>query len=357
MKRLLLIFFNMVFLLLLAGCSSEQKIIDDIDLVTAVGYDYVDDNDVRGTVSIPVFKPDKSISTQTFSDVSRLLRENRAKLDSEADKPLFSGKLEVAFYGEELAKQGIYNFIDYLNREPSIGSRVLLAVVEGNAKDYITKKFQGTDTGLYYSSLLEKHIKKGTIPKTNLHQMMYMYFSKRGDPFLPLLKMKNGKVKINGIALFKGDKYVGKIPFKQTFAFKTLVENFDSGIFPIHNGQNSAIVENVRIKRHYKVDTSRSVPKISIDISIDGVVREHKGTINNQKVVQGLEKEMEKQITKDFKKIIATTQELNVDPIGLGEIIKIHDRSFNVNKYKAYYRDLPIKTNVKVKITEYGVTK
>ncbi|MEY2196470.1 Ger(x)C family spore germination protein [Neobacillus sp. BF23-41] len=357
MKKLQLSFINIVLMILLTGCVSEEKIIDDIDLVTAVGYDYVDANYVRGTVSIPVFKPDKTISTQTFSDVSSLIRENRAKLDSEADKPLFSGKLEVALYSEELAEHGIYEFIDYLSREPSIGSRVLLAVVEGKAKDYIIKKFPSTDTGLYISTLLEKYIEKGTIPKTNLHQMKYLYFSKGGDPFLPLLKMKNGKVKINGIALFKDDRYVGKIPFKQTFAFKTLVENFESGIFPIHNGRNSAVVENVKAKRHYTVDTSKSVPKVRIDISINGVVREHKGTINNQKVVQGLEKEMEKQISKDYKKIIATIQELNVDPIGLGDIIKSQDRSFNVNKYKAYYRELPIKTNVKVKITEYGVTK
>ncbi|MDQ0199473.1 Ger(x)C family spore germination protein [Neobacillus ginsengisoli] len=357
MKKLRVRFTNIGFILLLAGCASEEKIIDDIDLVTAVGYDYVDGHNVMGTVSIPVFRPDKSISTETFSDVSSLIRENRAKLDSEADKPLFSGKLEVALYSKELAQHGIYQFIDYLNREPSVGSRVLIAVVEGNAKDLIKKKFSTTDTGLYYSSLLEKHIKKGTIPKTNLHQMMYMYFSKGGDPFLPLLKMKNKKVKIDGIALFKDDKYVGKIPFKQTFAFKTLVENFDSGIFPIHNGDKSAVVENVRAKRHYTVDTSRSVPKVNIDISIDGVIREYKGTINNQKMVQVLEKEMEKQITKDYKKIITTMQELNVDPIGLGDIIKSQDRSFNINKYKSYYREIPIKTNVKIKITEYGVTK
>ncbi|MCM2533001.1 Ger(x)C family spore germination protein [Neobacillus pocheonensis] len=260
-------------------------------------------------------------------------------------------------YNEELAEHGIFEYLDYLNREPSVGSRVIIAVVEGKAKDYLTKKFATSDTGLYYSSLFEKNIAKGTLPKTNLHLMMYKYFSKRADPFLPLLKMKEKKVKINGIALFKDDKYVGKIPYKQNFAFKSLVENFNSGVFPIHYGRNSAVLENVKAKRHYKVDTTSSVPKVNIDISINGIVREYKGTINNQKVVQVLEKEMEKQLTKDYKKILSTIQELNVDPLGIGDIIRSNDRSFNISKYKDYYREMPIKTNVKVTITEFGVTK
>lgn len=164
-------------------------------------------------------------------------------------------------------------------------------------------------------------------------------------------------MKINGIALFKDDKYVGKIPYKQNFAFKSLVENFNSGVFPIHYGRNSAVLENVKAKRHYKVDTTSSIPKVNIDISINGIVREYKGTINNQKVVQVLEKEMEKQLTKDYKKILSTIQELNVDPLGIGDIIRSNDRSFNISKYKDYYREMPIKTNVKVTITEFGVTK
>lgn len=193
MKKSLFCSFNIVSLMLLAGCTSEEKTIDDIDLVTAVGYDYIDENHIRGTVSIPVFKPDKTVSTEKFSDVSSLIRENRAKLDTQANKPLFSGKLEVVMYNEELAEHGIFEYLDYLNREPSVGSRVILAVVEGKAKDYLTKKFATSDTGLYYSSLFEKNIAKGTLPKTNLHLMMYKYFSKRADPFLPLLKMKEKK--------------------------------------------------------------------------------------------------------------------------------------------------------------------
>lgn len=344
-----------VFMLLLVGCSSERKIIDDIDLVTAVGYDYIDDDHVRGTVSVPVFKPDKSVTSQTFSNVSKLIRENRAKLDSEANKPLVSGKLEIALYSEELAKRGILEYIDYLNRDPSVGSRVILAVVEGNAKDYITTKYQTQDTGLYYSSLFDKNITRGTIPKTNLHQMMYMYYSSGTDPFLPFLTMKGGKGKINGIALFDNDKYVGKIPYKQTFAFKTLVENFDYGIYPINYGNHSADVENVKAKRNFKVDTSASVPKVTIVISIQGVIREYKGTKINHKIVKQLEKKMEKELNKENKDIISTLQKLNVDPLGIGNTIRSKDRSFNIQKYKDFYRDMPIKTKVNVMITEFGV--
>ncbi|MDQ1145760.1 hypothetical protein QE429_002587 [Bacillus sp. SORGH_AS 510] len=56
MKNYLYIFLLLMFLITVTGCSSEQNIIDDIDLVTAVGYDYINEDQIRGTVSIPVFK-------------------------------------------------------------------------------------------------------------------------------------------------------------------------------------------------------------------------------------------------------------------------------------------------------------
>jgi spore germination protein len=355
MKKIQLLILNIFFLACTAGCTSERKIIDDIDLVTAVGYDYVDKNHVRGTVTIPVFKPDKTVSSEMFTNVSSLIRENREKLDAESNKPLLSGKLELALYNEELAEHGIYDYLDFLNRDPSIGSRVFLAVVEGKAKDYLKTKYENEDTGLYIAGIIEKNIEKGTIPKTNLHQLLYRYYSKGGDIFLPLLALKDDKVKIDGIALFMDDKYVGKIPFKKLFAFKTLVEDSKFGIYPLHAGKHSAALENVQTKRHLKLTYDGPKPKVDIHISITGVIREYKGDKVSHEVVHMLEKQMEQRLNKDYKSIISQTQKLNIDSLAIGNFLNSQVRFFNLNRYKDYYREMPIRADVKVKITEYGV--
>ena len=357
MNKNYLLILNFIILLVVTGCSSEQNIIDDIDLVTAVGYDYIDENHVRGTVSIPIFKPDKSITSGTFSNISTLLRENRAKLDSESNKPLLSGRLEIALYNEKLAKHGIYDYLDYLNRDPSVGSQVFLAVVEGNAKDYLTKKYETQDTGIYISGILEKNMKRGTIPKTNLHQMLYKYYSKGADLFLPLLVLRDDKVKINGMALFKGDKYVGKISFKELFAFKTLVEDYKFGILPLHVQKSSADLENIKSKRHYQVDNTGSIPKVNIDIKIEGVIREYKGTKMNHQVIQRLEKQFEERLNNDYQRIISRTQALKVDSLGIGDILNSRIRNFDFKRYKDYYPEMSIEARVNVNITEYGVAQ
>lgn len=357
MKNYLYILLLLIFLIAVTGCSSEQNIIDDIDLVTAVGYDYINDDQIRGTVSIPVFKPDKSVSSGTFSNVSGLIRENRAKLDSESSKPLLSGKLELALYNDELAKHGIYEYLDYLNRDPSVGSHVYLAVVEGKAKNYLTKKYETQDTGLYISGIIEKNIKRGTIPKTNLHQLLYKYYSKGADFSLPLLVLIDDNVKINGMALFKGDKYVGKILYNQLFAFRTLVEDYKFGLYPLHIQKNTADLENINSKRHFKVDNSGPIPKIKIEIEIEGVIREYKGTKMNHKVVQRLEKQFEEQLNKDFKKIISKTQALKVDSLSIGNILNSRIRHFDLKRYRDYYPEMSIEAEAKVEITEFGVTQ
>jgi spore germination protein len=355
MKKIQLLILNFLFLVCTAGCTSERKIIDDIDLVTAVGYDYVDGNHIRGTVSIPVFNPDKTVTSEMFSNVSSLIRENREKLDAESNKPLLSGKLELALYNEELAEHGLYDYIDYLNRDPSVGSRVFLAVVEGKAKEYLKTKYENQDTGLYIAGIIEKNIEKGTIPKTNLHQLLYRYYSKGAEIFLPLLALKDDKVKINGMALFKDDKYVGKIPFKELFAFKTLVEDTKFGIYPLHAGKHSADLENVETKRHLKVTYDGRNPKVNIHINITGVIREYKGAKVNHEVVHRLEKQMEQHLNKDYKKIISKTQKLNIDSLAIGNFLNSQVRFFDFKSYKDYYPEMPIRAKVEVKITEYGV--
>jgi spore germination protein len=357
MKKYLLILIQFNFFLFMTGCSSEQNIIDDIDLVTAVGYDYIDEGHVRGTVSIPVFKPDKTVTSGTFSNVSTLIRENRAKLDSETNKPLLSGKLELVLYNEELARNGIYEYLDYLNRDPSVGSHVYLAVVKGSTNDCLRKRYETQDTGLYISGIIEKNIKRGTIPKTNLHQLLYKYYSKGTDFSLPILVLKDDKVKINGMALFKKDKFVGGISYNQLFAFRTLVEDYKFGIYPLHIEKNTADLENINSKRHFSVDKSGPIPKVKIDIEIEGVIREYKGTKMNHRVVQRLERQFEDQLTKDFNNIISKAQSLQVDPFGIGNILNSRIRHFDFKRYRDYYPDMNIEAKVKVNITEFGVTQ
>ncbi|MEH7548400.1 hypothetical protein V7306_21890 [Neobacillus vireti] len=54
-------------------------------------------------------------------------------INNETRYPLESGQLRLALYGRKLSKKGINDFVDTLNRDPSIGSLVQMAIVDGDA--------------------------------------------------------------------------------------------------------------------------------------------------------------------------------------------------------------------------------
>lgn len=349
----------MIFILFLfvSGCGIQQRIIDDVSLATAVGYDYVNDQQIRGTVSTPQFNPDKSISNQVYSNTSYLIRENRAKLEAESSQPILSGKLEVAFFNVELSKNGIFEYVDYLVRDPSIGSRIYLGVVNGKAEDVLKIQYKNKDTGVFLSNLFEQNEQHSTIPQTNLHIFHFQYFAEGMDPYLPIVAIRDNKVKFDGIALFDDDKYVGSIPFDRTFAFNMLAEKFNNGTFPILNNDESAIVENINSKRKILVNYTNNDPKAKIMVEIKGMIREYKGKKITNEVLTNIEKELENNLKDQSKEIIEKLQELNVDSLGIGDKAKSQNRNFNIEEWKEKYPNIPIEVDVNATLTEFGIEK
>ncbi|MRG85697.1 Ger(x)C family spore germination protein [Salinibacillus xinjiangensis] len=346
-------------LLLLSGCSASNEIVDELALISAIGFDLTDDNKLQGTITVPNFQSDKTVTTEVFTETGTLIQEIEAKLNSEANQPLAIGKLEVILYNEKVAKQGIRKMKDVFVRDPSVGSRARMAVVEGNTKDVLTREYWTHGAGLYLAEMFDQNFINGRMPQSNIHLFTFALYSKGMDPFLPLVSV--GKmVKINQIALFKEDKYVGKLPEDKTFTFHAMKDNFQDATYMIkkEQGEVSAAVNNIMSTRTVDFGENIKDPKITINIRLEGILREFKTEeeVDKQKVNK-IEKQMEDQMEQEAKEIIQTLQELNVDPLGLGNKYRGLNRNFDEKKWDEMYKDLDITANVNVIIREFGIRR
>lgn len=120
------IFLILLFISVVVNFGMSKKIIDQIQLVTAVGYDYVDGDKIKGTVVTPSLQVEGQLLDLIYTTEASTLYEMRAKLNAQASEELFIGKLEVALFNDELARHGIRDNIDYLLRDPNIGTRIYL---------------------------------------------------------------------------------------------------------------------------------------------------------------------------------------------------------------------------------------
>ncbi|GAA0502892.1 Ger(x)C family spore germination protein [Salinibacillus aidingensis] len=343
--------------LLTAGCGIERQIVDDISLVTAVGYDPAEGNKIQGTIAVPNFQAEGTVMTEIFSDTAMLMRENSAKLNTEANRPLATGKLEVILFNQELAKEGIQKLKDVFVRDPSIGSRARLAITEGPTQEVLTRQYWDNDAGMYLSDMLEQNIDRGTIPETNLHLFVYALYSKGADPYLPYLSVED-MVSIDGIALLDHDRYVGKIPYEQTYTFNSLVGDFQNATFPIHRGdKKSATVSNISSDRTIQFKGSGKNMELIIDVKQKGILREYRGGKITKKVLKNIEESMEKQMKKQAKDILKKLKELNIDPLALGNEYHSEHRNFSWKEWEKMYPELKFTPKIDVKIMEYGIRR
>jgi len=344
-----------VLLVTASGCV-RKTVLDDINTVTGIGYDYHSKTKVRGTLLIPVYQP-QQISNQTLSTTLEVSRDVINELQHKSSEPLGRGSLEVLLFGDKMARKGTIGVLEMLQRDPRIGTRAQVAIVKGRTDKLLQGNYGTVGNGIYLSNLIRQNVEERDIPRTNLHSFLYAYYSNGSDPFLPYLQKEGNKVKVVGIALFKNDRMVHHIKNKDLFYFKILSARYKTGTHTTKMEGEYASIRNITTTRKFLIEGPKERPSITVDIRMKGVLYEFSHDVYNKKIRKQIEDAFEKDIAKNADRLIKHMQSHRIDPVGFGERAKSRYRNFD---YKAFYRnypDLDIKVKAKVTITQAGIVE
>jgi spore germination protein len=335
----------------------DKEVVDDVNVASAIGIDRTEGNKIKGTVVIPVFMADQSIDNETFIEESILAKEVINVLQNKSADPLVTGGIKIALYSEEIAREGISKYADALQRDASIGSKVYLGVIDGEAGDILKESLGNRGTGVYLKTLMEHNMEKRDLPDMNLHLYMYRFYALGMDAFLPYMKKTGNKVQIIGLAVFKEDKVIHIIDTVNLFFFKALVQNFSEGTHTLYLEESDeyASVKRIVSSRNINVEEVNGKPKITIDIYLQGILSEFTGEKTNSKIIEEIVKGLEQEIVERSERMIKKFQELNTDPVGFGYLAKRSKLRFDEEEWKSVYQTVDIKVNAKVDLIETGV--
>lgn len=343
--------------LFLAGCM-EKEVIDEVNIVLAIGIDKGDGDLKEGTDVIPVYQKNAPVQSEIISDSGKYYRDMFINLQKQSSNPLVYGKLEIALFGEEMAKEGFYDVIDTFERDSSIGSNVFLAVARGKASEMLKGNYGTQGTADYLYNVIKQNIETRDLPQENLHLYLYNFFSNGKDVYLPILKGSGeGKVDVDGIALFKNQSMVGEIPPNDMMFFKLLTDKHTKGNYNLllPNGKISSIRT---IKSKEKLIFNRKNPyEAKIDIYVTGYVPEYSGKKITPKILKEIEKAFKAVIEQKASAMIEEFKRLEIDPIGFGDEVKHSIRYTKVMDWKKNYKNLKVKVNANVNISESGVVE
>jgi spore germination protein len=373
-----------IMLLLLCLCTCflsscvEQKYLEKLGLITAVGYDLAEEEKITGTMVLYQFNPAMQDVEKVLISKSKTSKGIRLSQNLETDHKLVSGQLRITVYGRELAEKGISHLVDTLERDSSIGNMVYLTIADTTAEQILNYQMteRPSNMGTYLYNLVRQNVESELLVSPTLQEFITDYGSVGKDPILPLLKASDGKVGVDGFALFTRDKFIKEIKKDKIFFIRSLMEDYNAGSveveLPLEKFEPYLTSPHLRqekdkvyimidsIKSSHKIKAEKkATPSFEVKLKIESRLLEmsEEMKLSDPKALRLLEDEIGDYIEKNIKEIILMLQDEGTDPIGFGteyKSIRGHE-DLSREKWDKLYKDASFHVKVENKIIRTGV--
>ncbi len=364
-----------------AGCV-QQKPLEKLGLITTTGYDMEGENQIKGTAVVQKFDPMTKSATKMITSFAKTSKGLRQQSNLQSNQKLVTGQLRSVVYSRELAKKGIIQLVDSLNRDASIGNMVYLTVADKTASEILeieTNNKGRLNLGTYMYNLIKQNVEGEQIISPTLHEFNHNYYDIGKDPVLPILKVKKNDVIIAGVGLFKGDHLVDELKHGDLFYLKILIDKYKAGTKEM--GYTTDQLKKIMIKNenytkkpiyskiYVSIDNIQSRTKIElvdkknlrfrVDVDLDSRVLEMTEALDLGKTasVKFLEKKLDTSMKKRIEGLLIRFKELGIDPIGLGNEYEAHLRGKPITQeeWDRKYKDVTFDVHVKNTIERTGV--
>lgn len=355
----------LIFLTIATGCSKDNNILERAGYVRTVGFDAEKGDMIRVTVNIPIIIAEASETQQQeeiFSKIVRSSKEARILMQRKTSRKMVSGQINTILFNEELSRRGLWSHMDTLLRDFTISKRTEIAVVEGAARDIIETHLPGhSRTNQYIDRLLKKEFENQTLPHVLLHHFCRDYFDEGRDPITPVLTRSGKDLEVNGIALFKKDRMVGKLNASDILYFSIMYHDQNRGEFTL--GLNRPELYSISfhaINNSTRITISKTPEgkyRADIRINIHGGITEYIGNLKMSTSERAeLEQILSRHIEEKCNSIVKKMQQLGVDSIGIGQHIR---NKVSYKEWRAFYKDnyiqdMDIVVHASFKVKNFG---
>jgi spore germination protein len=359
----------------LAGCA-EPQILEEIGLITTVGYDLGEKGKLKGTAVELKIEPNaksdiKIIETQAYS-----ARGLKSAGNKRAAKRLLSGQMRVIVMGEELAEKGMLHIAETLTKDPSISDLTYLCVAEGDARTLLNTKLVTTsDIGMYIYKLIDQNTKGELMPSATLQEVLHSYYTVGRDPYMPILmKQDDTYVVFSGVGIYKDDRLVGRISTDDSFYLKLINDKYKAGSTDLifksaspklrgRSEENSLTVislDTINSSSDLKLVNKKKL-EFDVNIKLQARLLDINSDIDLTKPhnLKLFEKEVSNEMEKHVKKLIFYCQSKNSDVIGLGEVYRasVRNSKLTKDKWHTMYQDAKVNVHVDFSMMRSGINE
>lgn len=301
--------------------------------------------------------------------VGHTLEDALLNIQQEVADELFLGHLRLIVVNEDVAREGLGRFNDYLRRNPQIRRTASLVVSQERASEYMKLKPELERVpSLYLAEMVESLIQLGRFPQSFLGLFWSTQSSMGQEAYLPYFQIKGkANIQMNGLAYFQGDKMVGKTKPRQIGIFMAGIGDKKGGygaFIKIPEMEQVVLVHAVERKTKVKPNFINGEPHVVLKIRYECEVDEVESTNSTNlrgEHIESLEREFSNEITKELEKLVAETQEVGSDIFGFGEYFRARQPDYwkkNIKTKEAWrniYANLTYDVEIRTHIRRTGM--
>lgn len=327
----------------LSGCWNSKEL-DELAIVMGYGIDTGTDAgmiDMTAQIAVLQSAPSggsssggdsQSSSGETYWNITRtgtsvfsILRD----YTHESSRKLYSPHTQVLIFGEDLAKRGVRDSLDFFMRDHETRTTIWLLVAKDKASDIFSVKTKlSTDPSMNISDLMKAQINTSETPQIKILDFVERLLSDTTSPIAPIVKVStdgsNSAIEVSGTAVFKQDKMVGELDEAQTRGLLWVLGKVESGIVQIDAPGGSADIEISSAMSDKSVELSDDGRvKVHVTVTASGNIGSQTGpdTLTTPENVKILEKNFSQRITDEIYTCLDKAKELDADIYGFGDMV------------------------------------
>ncbi|NBI05964.1 Ger(x)C family spore germination protein [Senegalia massiliensis] len=387
MKKRILFLIIIILTNFLIGCWDKREL-SEITIASAVGIDKVEDEYL---VTVQIINPSEIAGREltgrsevsTYRVKGKTVFEALRKLTRDVPRKVYLGHLMILMIGEELAKEGIIDVLDFFSRDHELRTDFYIVVTKDSmATDVLNvlTAIEKIPAEKLYDSLEMAEKSWGNVRAVQLDQLISDLINTGKDAILTGVSLIGQKqdnnsmenvnevkpkniIRSEDIAVFNGDKLVGWLTQNESRGYNAIVDNLKNTVITIPcNEKNNLAVELLKSKSKMKSEIKQGIPNITVKIDLEVNIADVGCNIDIKKTdnIKELEKNLENQVESYMNLSIKKAKKLKSDIFGFGlELHRKHPKEFKElrDNWEDEFSHLDINIKVKSKIRGTGTTK
>jgi spore germination protein KC len=365
-----------------SGCWNSRDL-TEMSIVGSIGIDY-DNSTEEFILYAEIFNPKKSSSgtssavssgespTTIYKESAKTIHVALRKIISVSPKKLYIGHMNIVVISEEIAKNHMVEYLDFLFRDPESRKDFVLLVAK-DASPFevlsILPPLETVNSTNIYQKIMANDKNLSSSIKITYDEFISMTLQQGIESISPVVKIvkqdKNydntnnvdntystANVVVEEIAIFKDNKLLGYFDDNESIGYNIIVNKLLEGAipFPCDSNENYGTLEVTKAITKLKVDKNKHV---KLDIKIKGAISELNCNIelNKSKNIKKLEKIANKTIKEIVSKTVDTLQnKYKSDNFGFGKYLFHNEYKYWKTIKKDWNEKIFPKLDVKYKI-------